>query len=147
MLRKPRRSSNLISKIDTTVLTGVLVVVLLILLIVSWTYPTYHHAWSVDIPAILRPVAMRGALRDDAMQVTITRDGKIGFGPDLVASDELAGKIQDRLKDRGVERKIYIRADKRAKYGTVKAVLDAVRSAGIIRVAFLVDQRSVLQPD
>jgi biopolymer transport protein ExbD len=49
--------------------------------------------------------------------------------------------IAEHLKDRGVERKVYIVADMRAKWGAVKIVLDGVRSAGILRVAFLVDQR------
>jgi biopolymer transport protein ExbD len=49
--------------------------------------------------------------------------------------------IADRVKDKSIERKIYIRADARARWGTVKVVLDGVRAAGILRVAFLVDSR------
>jgi biopolymer transport protein ExbD len=52
----------------------------------------------------------------------------------------LQQKIVEHLKDRGVERKVYIVADSRAKWGAVKVVLDGVRSAGILRVAFLVNQ-------
>jgi hypothetical protein len=54
---------------------------------------------------------------------------------------DLETKIEDHLKNRNVERKVYIRADKRVQYVTVKQVLDAVRSAGIIRVGFLADRR------
>jgi hypothetical protein len=38
---------------------------------------------------------------------------------------------------------VYIIADMRARWSTVKIVLEGVRSAGIIRVAFLADQRRV----
>lgn len=83
---------------------------------------------------------MPGALREDAMKVTITRDGKVYFGSDQVNITNLPVKIQDRLKDREVERRVYVVADMRARWGAVKQVLDAIRSAGIIRVAFLADQ-------
>jgi biopolymer transport protein ExbD len=39
-----------------------------------------------------------------------------------------------------VERKVYIRADGRAWYGTVKEVLDGVRAAGVEKVGFLLEQ-------
>jgi biopolymer transport protein TolR len=86
---------------------------------------------------------MPGALREDVMLVSVTRDGQIYFGSDrIVGSAELSAKIQDRLKDHGVERKVYINADMRARWGSMKLVLDAVRSSGIIRVAFLANQRA-----
>ena len=75
------------------------------------------------------------------MKITILRDGQVYFGTDRIWSADLAQKIQDRLKDRDVERKVYITADQRTRWGTVKAVLEQVRSAGIIRVAFLANQR------
>lgn len=53
----------------------------------------------------------------------------------------LSEKIAGRLKDRGMERMVYIHADMRAHWSGLKTVLDGVRSAGILRVAFLVDQR------
>ena len=86
---------------------------------------------------------MPGALREDVMKVTIRRDGKVYFGSDQINVIDLPAKVLDRLKDRGVERKVYVVADMRSRWGTVKMVLDGVRSAGIIRVAFLVDQRPV----
>ena len=57
---------------------------------------------------------------------------------DRTPIDNLPFKIQDRLRDSGVERKIYMKVDARAKYGTLKLVLDAVHSAGIENVGFLV---------
>jgi len=84
---------------------------------------------------------MPGALREDVLKVTILRDGRVYFGADRVDAAALRQKIAERLNDRGAERRVYIVADARAEWGTVKIVLDGVRSAGILRVAFLVDQR------
>jgi biopolymer transport protein ExbD len=126
--------------IDVGALASILVVLALVLLVVGWMPPT-HHAYSVDLAYVGHPALMPGAKRDDAMIITVTRNGLVSFGGDHVAPADLPAKIQDRLRDRGVERKVYIRVDLRAKWGAVKLVLDGVRSAGILRVAFLVDQR------
>ena len=75
------------------------------------------------------------------MIVNITRDGKVYFGVEQVRPADLPQKIAVRLTDHSVERKVYIKADMRARWGSVKLALDAVRSAGLMRVAFLVDQR------
>ncbi len=83
---------------------------------------------------------MPGALREDAMKVAIFRDGSVYFGTDRVDVANLQQKIVERLKDRDVERKVYIRADKRTRWCVVKSALDCVRSAGILRVAFIVNQ-------
>ena len=99
-----------------------------------------HHGNSVDLPKASHPVAMRSALREDAMRISIMRDGKVYFGTEQIRSGDLPAKIHDRLKDREVERKVYIVADRRARWGRVKLALDGVSSAGIIRVAFLADQ-------
>jgi biopolymer transport protein ExbD len=74
------------------------------------------------------------------MMITVTRDGKVIFGTDYVNPMDLPAKIQERLKDREVERKVYIVADMRARWGGVKLALDGVRGAGITRVAFLANE-------
>ena len=74
----------------------------------------------------------------DALTASVMRDGSVYFGTDKVLSDELPARILEKLRDRSVERKIYIRADERTKYGAVIGVLDAIHSTGIEKVAFLV---------
>lgn len=78
------------------------------------------------------------------MIIAVMRDGAVYFGRDKVQPVQLPSKILDRLRDHTVEPRVYIRADGRVWYRSVKEVLDGVRSAGIERVAFLVDQRRPL---
>ena len=115
-------------------------VVFVALLMFMTTTSPYHHGGSVDLPKVLHPVAMRGADREDAITISITRDGRVYLGSEQIAFGDLTAKIQDRLKDREVERKVYVVADMRARWDRVGMVLDSVRSAGIIRVAFLAEQ-------
>jgi biopolymer transport protein TolR len=120
-----------------------MVLFVLVLIFMFVAAPTHHYGVSVDVPKVPHPISMSSAEREDAMKITVTRDGKVYFGVEQVNLISLPEKIADHLKDGEVERKVYITADGRARYGTVKSVLDGVRSAGIIRVAFLVDQRRV----
>jgi len=77
------------------------------------------------------------------MVVAVTRTGNVFFVGDKVALEQLDVKIQQRLT-LGSERKVYINADARAKYGRVRDVLEAIQSSGVERVGFLVDQRKQL---
>jgi biopolymer transport protein ExbD len=140
LVQKSRRSLELFSSIDATAFASVLVVVVFILWIAEAAKPIVDRGISADIPRVLHPVSMPGALREDVMLVTILRDGKVYFGDDPINVINLPAKIQDHLKDREAERKVYIVADMRARWSDVTDVLDGVRSAGVIRVAFLAGQ-------
>ena len=136
-----KRLLKLFSSIDATAFASIMVVLVFVELIVGALAYNPHHGTSIDLPRVWHSVPMPGALREDVMQVSIARDVKIYFGSEQVIPCSMAERIQARLKDRDVERKVYIRADAQARFGAVKTVLDGARSAGILRVAFLVDQR------
>ena len=74
------------------------------------------------------------------MVIGIQRDGRVLFGRDPVRPSDLPPKIRESVSY-GSERKVYIKADARAKYGSVAEVLDAVHAAGIEKIGFLVYQR------
>jgi biopolymer transport protein ExbD len=136
-----QRSMRLIANIDASAFAGILVVLLFAMMTAGALTRNPHHGIGVDLAKVSHPVSMPGALREDAMLITVRRDGQIYFGFDRINPVALTEKIRDRLKDRGVERKVYIRADSRAMWGAVKVVVDGARSAGILRVAFLAEQR------
>lgn len=142
MLRTWRKPANLFSDFNTLQFASVMGLVAFVMLLVffPWTIP-FIKAVSIDPPKVLHPVSMPNADREDAMVVSVTRDGKVYFGAEQVNPVDLPQKISDRLKDRSVERKVYIKADARARWGHVKQVLEAVHAAGILRVAFLTSQR------
>jgi biopolymer transport protein TolR len=141
MRRKPFRSPKLFSDFNTLQFSSVIGMVVFVLLLSFMTISPHGHGVSADLPKVLHPVSMPQALREDVMKVTILRDGQVYFGTDRVDAAALQHKIAEHLWDRSVERKVYVVADARAKWGAVKVVLDGVRSAGILKVAFMVDQR------
>ncbi len=139
---KARRSLKLCSDFNKLQFASVMAIVVFVILLIFMTIPAPYGGTSVDLPKVLYPVSMRGADREDAMTVNITRDGKVYFGSEQMSVAKTSQEIKDRLKNPEIEHKVYVVADARARWGTVKLVLQGVHDAGILRVAFLANQRS-----
>ncbi len=140
MLSK-RRPNQLISVTDQTLFVHVAVILAFIFLVIFLTLPTpFHRGMVPDLPRVNHPVSMPHANREDAMVVAILRDDKVFFRKDRVTPDQLPAKIRESV-NQGAEKKVYIKADARAKYGWVAEALDGVRDAGIEKIGILVDQR------
>ena len=93
---------------------------------------------GVDYSLVNHAKPMPGALREDAMVVALSRDGSLFFGNNKVVPEDLPDFIRTASAS-GSERKIYFKADARAKYGDVKEALRQVSSSGIQDVAILVN--------
>lgn len=141
MLHSWRRPAKLFTDFNTPQFASAMSMVVFVVLIIFTTMPTPHHGMYPDLPKVDHPMSMRGADREDTMRIFVLRDGKVYFGSEQVDPTDLPQRIADLLKDDRVERKVYVVADSRARWGTVKPVLDAAYTAGIWRVAFMVDQR------
>jgi biopolymer transport protein ExbD/biopolymer transport protein TolR len=83
---------------------------------------------------------MPEADKEDALIVAVMRDGKVYFNSDQVSQDELTDKVKDRLANK-TDKRIFVKADAGAKYGTVVSVVDDVRSAGVDQLGLLTEQR------
>jgi biopolymer transport protein ExbD/biopolymer transport protein TolR len=68
------------------------------------------------------------------------RDGKVFFGTDPINVADLTQKIKDRLANR-TDKRVFIKADARAKFGAVVEVVDNVRAAGVDQLGLLTDQK------
>jgi biopolymer transport protein ExbD len=130
---------NLICRIDVTAFAAVMVALVGMFLGI-YGFVDHRDRISVDLAHVSSPAPMQSELREDVMEVAVTRDGKIYFGLEQIMIDNLSDRIRESARQ-GAEPKVYIRADMRARYGGVKQVIDAVQSAGIENIAFLVDQR------
>jgi biopolymer transport protein ExbD len=141
MQSKRHRPNQLICGIDGTPFVLVSVLFFFVLLVFFLTRPTsFHGGVRPILPQADHPVNMGHANREDAMTVSIFRDDKVFFRNERVSPDQLPDRIRESIKQ-GAEGKVYIRADARAKYGWVAEVIDSVRSAGVEKIGFLVDQR------
>ena len=113
-----------------------MLVLLIIFMVIT---PMLQKGQSVDMAKVNNPMPMPDADKDDALLVVVMRDGRIYFGTDRVSLDDLTNKVKDRLANK-TDKTVFIRADMRAKYGSVVDVVDNVRSAGVDDVGLLTEQ-------
>ncbi|HEY6270539.1 MAG TPA: biopolymer transporter ExbD [Terriglobales bacterium] len=123
-----------VSDINVTPLVDVMLVLLIIFMVIT---PLLQKNVSVDLVQTRNPRAMPDDEKEDALEVAITRDGKIYLRKNLIPSaDEITPKIKDLVSGK-LDKTVYIRADSRAKYGDVEKVVDAVRAAGVDTLALI----------
>ena len=90
--------------------------------------------------AVNNPEDMHDADKEDAIQVAVTRDDHVFLGTDAVNPDDLTQKVKDKLANR-TDKRVFLKADARAKYGWVVAVVDDVRAAGVDQLGLLTEQK------
>jgi biopolymer transport protein ExbD len=124
------------SEINVTPMADVMLVLLIIFMVVT---PMMQKGVSVELANTANPVDMKEADREDAVLVAVTRDGKFYLGQERVAIEDLASKVNDLLSDR-IEKTVFVKSDRRAKYGDVVQVVDNIRNAGVDKVGLLTER-------
>jgi biopolymer transport protein TolR len=135
-LSKRNEGANVSSDINVTPMVDVMLVLLIIFMVVT---PMLQHGVPVDMAKVNNPEDMHDADKEDALLVAVTRDDKVFFGNDLINPADLTQKIKDRLTNR-TDKRVFLKADMRAKFGWVVEVVDNVR-AGVDQLGLLTDQK------
>jgi len=99
---------------------------------------------GTDDPKVFHFERMPRANREDAIVLSVLRDGDVWLGYHRSSVADLPNQIRAAISH-GSERKVYIHADAHARYRDVRAVLCAVRSAGVENVAFFVYDKKEFQ--
>jgi len=139
MPAKRRREVKLICSVNVAAFLSIQVVLLFIVMSPYFVVDGSSRI-AVDLAKVNRPTLMRGARREDALLVSVMRDGKVFLRNDQIQINQL-GRILQLAVERGAEKKVYVNADARSKYGQVAEVLEQVQASGLTHVAFLVDER------
>ena len=136
-LAKRNEGANVSSDINVTPMVDVMLVLLIIFMVVT---PMLQHGVPVDMAKVNNPEDMHDADKEDALLVAVTRDDKVFFGNDLIKPADLTQKIKDKLTNR-TDKRVFLKADMRAKFGWVVEVVDNVRAAGVDQLGLLTDQK------
>jgi biopolymer transport protein TolR len=137
-LSQRNEGAKISSDINVTPMVDVMLVLLIIFMVVT---PMLQKGVSVDMAKVNNPTPMEDADKEDALLVSITRDGKVYFGTEQISVDNLTTKVKDRLAINAQNKQVYVKADMRARFGGVVQVVDAVRAAGVDDLGLLTDQR------
>ena len=102
--------------------------ILLIFVIVTTTFKSELPAVTIKLPDSKTAVAAEKG--DEALRLSISDKEEIFLGATKVTIEELPGELEKLLK---LPRppKLALATDKRAPFGTVIAVLDALKQAGV----------------
>ena len=135
---KRNEGAKVNSAINVTPMVDVMLVLLIIFMVIT---PMLQRDQHIDAMARTKnPVDMVDANKADALIVAVARDGKVFLGDEQVSRDALSDKVKERLAARS-DRRIYLRADARARYKLVVDAVDDVRAAGADELGLLTEKR------
>jgi biopolymer transport protein TolR len=130
------------SGINVTPMVDVMLVLLIIFMVVV---PLIQRHVTVDMAKVDHPIAMPDADKEDSIVVGVSRDGRIYLGSDQIMLEQLTIKVKDKL-DRKTDKRVFVKADARAKYGVIVEVVDNIRSANVEALGLLTEQNKSTTP-
>jgi biopolymer transport protein ExbD len=144
--KRERRADPYYCAIDVTGFASIMVVLLALMMA---PHMSITHSWHliVDLPKVSHFSTQWRAMREDAITITVTHDGKLFFRSEQVPLERLSSLIVAGLGE-GADRKVYVYADARAQYGVVQEALQKVREAGVENITFIANEKypSVVSP-
>jgi biopolymer transport protein ExbD len=123
-----------LADINVTPLVDVMLVLLVVFMI---TAPMLAAGLKVDLP---RASAARPLPPAEPIVVSVTRDGGVAVGQDVVGRDALVDAVRARVQGDDT-RAIHVRGDREAAYGEVVGVIDLLAAGGFSRIALVSQNR------
>ena len=117
-------------------MADIMLVLLIIFMVIT---PMLQKGLTVDMAKAENAVKMPNADKDDAIIIGVTRDGKTYLGNREIGLDQITSEIKDQLSNR-LDKTVYVRSDRRAKYGDVVKAVDEVRAAGVENLGLLTEK-------
>ena len=132
------KAPPVVSDINVTPMVDVMLVLLIIFMVIT---PMLSKTIPVDMVKTKNPIQMKAADQEDAINIAITRDGKVFLSPgnSLIQPDQLASKVKDLQQNRN-DKTVYVKADARARFASVTDVLDNLRNAQVDQIGLLTEE-------
>lgn len=135
--RVERRKTGVAVAINMWPFVAILIA-LLVMFMVS-PDPPHFHRWGlgyIDLPLSVSAKSETKAVREDAIRISLSRDGSVFFRESRTDVDHLPALIRVAVQE-GAERKAYFAVDARARYGDTKAVVEKISEGGVKEISFL----------
>lgn len=130
-----QKTADVVAEINVTPMVDVMLVMLIIFMVIT---PMLTKGVQVDLVKTKNPVSMADADKDDAVLVSVTRNGEVFLGSTKTTAEALPGKVKDLLTNR-ISKICYLKSDQRARYERVVEVVDNLRAAGVDQVGLLTE--------
>ena len=136
-MAKRTTSLGAVSDINVTPMVDVMLVLLIIFMVIT---PMLQHGTSVNMAKATNTRDMQDADKEDAVLLAVTKDGKVYLQADRIEPDQITTKVKDMIADK-LDKTVYVKSDRDAKYGVVVMVVDNVRAAGVDSLGLLTEKR------
>ena len=132
--RRGGRRKAVMAEINVTPMVDVMLVLLIIFMVSA-------PLLTVGVPLDLPQTQAKSLEQDKTpLQLSVDIKGKIFINDTEVTMNELVPKLKAITEARGgMEERIYMRADKKADYGTVARVMGQLSGAGFKRLALVTE--------
>jgi biopolymer transport protein TolR len=137
--RRGRRRAAVMAEINVTPMVDVMLVLLIIFMVSA-------PLLTVGVPLDLPQTQAKSLDQDQKpLQLSVDMNGKVFINDTEIPIGDLIAKLKAITDARaGLDERIYLRADKKADYGTVAKVMGQLSGAGFKKLALVteVDQGS-----
>jgi biopolymer transport protein TolR len=132
--RRGRRRAAVMAEINVTPMVDVMLVLLIIFMVSA-------PLLTVGVPLDLPQTQAKSLEQDKTpLQLSVDIRGKVFINDQEVAMNELVPKLKAITEARGgMDERIFMRADKKADYGTVARVMGQLSGAGFKRLALVTE--------
>jgi biopolymer transport protein TolR len=132
--RRTRRRKAVMAEINVTPMVDVMLVLLIIFMVSA-------PLLTVGVPLDLPQTQAKSLEQDKTpLQLSVDLKGKVFINDTEVAMSELIPKLKAITDARGgLDERIFMRADKKADYGTVARVMGQLSAAGFKRLALVTE--------
>jgi len=137
-LRSANRRNELLCRLDPAPFAAIFFAIFLLLLNPYTVTDIPSRMGNADLVTLQHTKNLPMANREDAIWITLTRDGSIYFQNSRAVSTELPNKIRDAVLN-SAEKRSYLKVDARAKYGDVNALLLYIQLSSIEDVSILAE--------
>jgi biopolymer transport protein TolR len=132
--RRGRRRANVMAEINVTPMVDVMLVLLIIFMVSA-------PLLTVGVPLDLPQTQAKSLEQDKTpLQLSVDVKGRVYINDTEVAMADLIPKLKAITDARGgMDERIFMRADKKADYGTVAKVMGQLSGAGFKRLALVTE--------
>jgi len=130
--RRRGRRRGLMNEINVTPFVDVMLVLLIVFMV---TAPLLTAGIEVELP---KTEARQLSAEQRPLTVTVQANGKIFIQETEIELDALLPRLEALAKE-GYESRIYIRADSKAEYGPVAAVMARMSTAGYTNLGLVTE--------
>ena len=96
--------------------------------------------FKMTLPAV---TTAKPDFKPDMLNIGVEKDGQVSVEKKHLSLEELDAILKDRLR-RNTNTPVYVTADRAALHGQVNRVLERVRGAGVLKVAFVTESADAL---